>query len=119
MIIPVENVFHMLSYSWDSLDRTGPELFSVNSTTYPIEIIARELCRSCQPIIKRRIALGFKTIKVTTDRPRGKIDFSQSVRTADFGLHRLVCSSAIITPDTIANGILKAALRVLRRNKAA
>jgi 5-methylcytosine-specific restriction enzyme subunit McrC len=116
--IPVQNIFHMLSYSWGSLESSGPGTFEIESARYPIDILARELCRACNPIIKRRTALEFKTETTNTDRPRGKINFSQSIRSANFGLKRLACESPIITADNLPNRLIKAALRLVRRNQA-
>lgn len=108
----------MLCYAWDILDNVQAQRVSASDHSTAVEILASELCRNSSLLVKKRIALEFVTVEEKTQRPRGKINFSRTIRDPSRTRRNLVCHAPTITADTALNQILKASLRLVGRNSA-
>lgn len=115
--IPIANLYYMLCYAWGILPPLGARRTSFDDFSSPAEIIGSEICRVSTAIVKRHLAVSFVSDLERTRRPRGKINFTQSVREPGYKRKILVCASPGTSIDTLPNRILKAALALLARQE--
>ena len=114
--IPIHNIYHILSYAWGILDTSGRKQIAESSFPCPIDFIAYEICRASQAAIKTQIATVFRTEEEKSQRPRGKINFTNTIKSPDFAKRVINYSMPVVTTDNNENQILKASLNRIKNN---
>ena len=114
-LIPVENVYFLLSYAWDAL----PEAAIIDVARVPsnnlVDLYAFVQCGGVEHLARRGLERGYVSLddELTAVRGRIKLLESQSRMLPKHG--RLICEADELTPNTLPNQIIKATLASLAR----
>mgnify|MGYP002738827412 CR=1 FL=1 len=117
-MIPVRNVYYMLSYAFSALRSRGfadlaDEDFE-NADDLLAAILARGIAQQARRGLKREYIERSEAVRV----PRGKIDVSASVKQVSVASRRLVCDVDEFSVNNEFNKILKTAGRKLLASNA-
>ena len=84
MKIPVENLYYVLCYAWERLDRLEVVPDDVRTSTFdlPQNLLAQLLHDSFSQVLRRGLDRGYRERAEDTRRPRGKLDLPSTVRRA-------------------------------------
>ena len=84
MTIPPENLYYVLCYAWERLDRLEAVPHDVRTSTFdlPQNLLARLLRDSFSQVLRRGLDRGYRERAEDTRRPRGKLDLPSTVRRA-------------------------------------
>ena len=84
MKIPAENLYYVLCYAWERLDRLEAVPDDVRTSTFdlPQNLLARLLHDSFSQVLRRGLDRGYRERAEDTRRPRGKLDLPSTVRRA-------------------------------------
>ena len=84
MKIPPENLYYVLCYAWERLDRLEAVPDDVRTSTFdlPQNLLARLLHDSFSQVLRRGLDRGYRERTEDTRRPRGKLDLPSTVRRA-------------------------------------
>ncbi len=82
MKIPAENLYYVLCYAWERLDRLEAVPEDVRTSTFdlPQNLLARLLHDSFSQVLRRGLDRGYRERAEDTRRPRGKLDLPSTVR---------------------------------------
>lgn len=110
MRIAPRNLYAILCYAWDVLDRKDHVPVGLNEETVPTELLARVLAREVDRLLKRGLARAYVEESDDLRNPRGRLDLGETVARALLPQRRLRCTYEEQTPATVLNGLLRAAL---------
>ena len=84
MKIPAENLYYVLCYAWERLDRLEAVPDDVRASTFdlPQNLLAQLLHDSFSQVLRRGLDQGYRERAEDTRRPRGKLDLPSTVRRA-------------------------------------
>ena len=84
MQIPAENLYYVLCYAWERLDRLQAVPDDVRTSTFdlPQNLLARLLHDSFSQALRRGLDRGYRERAEDTRRPRGKLDLPSTARRA-------------------------------------
>lgn len=84
MKIPAENLYYVLCYAWERLDRLEAVPDDVRTSTFelPQNLLARLLHDSFSQVLRRGLDRGYREREEDTRRPRGKLDVPSTARRA-------------------------------------
>lgn len=114
--IPPENLYYVLCYAWERLDRltVGPRAVRrAVDDDLPQNFLARLLCNGFDQVLKRGLDRGFREHAEETRRPRGKMDLSVTARRALRARGRVCVRYEEFSRDVLHNRIVKTIMRRL------
>ncbi|TFY99264.1 5-methylcytosine-specific restriction endonuclease system specificity protein McrC [Ramlibacter henchirensis] len=114
-MIPIRNIYFMLSYAWNRLDQA--ELVDVSTEqieTLP-DLLASVLLRGVQRCLKDGIDRGYKEQLQEGTFVRGRLDLGVSVRRLLLKQARAACHVDELTSNILANQIVKTTMQQLTR----
>ena len=84
MKIPAENLYYVLCYAWERLDRLVAVPDDVRTSVFdlPQNLLARLLHDSFSQVLRRGLERGYREWAEDTRRPRGKLDLPSTARRA-------------------------------------
>ena len=84
MKIPPENLYYVLCYAWERLDRLKAVPDDVRTSTFdlPQNLLAQLLHDGFSQVLRRGLDRGYRERAEDTRRPRGKLDLPSTVRRA-------------------------------------
>ena len=113
MEIPVQNLYHLLTYAWDQLE----EAKQVNVTAEPadtlLDLLARVLVQGTTHLLKRGLARDYVPEQELTGRLRGRLLLGESMRQQTLPTARAWCAFDELSHDVLVNRLLKSALHQL------
>lgn len=112
-MIPVRNVYYMLSYAFQTLTAQGYQKMATEDFNNVAELCAAILCRGVSLQIKR--GLGREYIEKTEPLSalRGRIDMAESVKTRSMTRQKLVCSYDDFSVNYPLNQIIRTTMELL------
>src|SRR5689334_11742939 len=112
-VIPVENIYFLLSYAWDRLDEA--DLVSVSSLSAHnlVALFARVLGSGVAHPLLRGLDRAYVSETAELAGVRGRIHIGASTRQLSFSRGRAVCTFDELSIDTPANRIIKTTLQRL------
>lgn len=117
MIRNVKNIYYMLSYVYQQLSRDtyrkmGTEEYD-NIQNLLAVIIQKEVTR----IVRSGLNQEYISYEEITGVPKGKIDFSASIKTLSFQKGKAACRYEIYSENNIFNQVIKTTMLYLVRSK--
>lgn len=113
MGIPIQNLYHLLTYAWDQLE----EAEQVNVTAEPadtlLDLLARVLVQGTTHVLKRGLARDYLPQQELTSRLRGKLLLADSLRQHTLPTARAWCAFDELSHDVPVNQLLKSAMHHL------
>ena len=115
-MIPIANVYYMLSYSAGLLPEQRERFVTASGDNELLELFAQTFVRRLIPIMKRGFYKEYVTTAQEMTAPRGKLVMRESMRLAP--QPRVVSEVDEFTVDIVPNQLLKATLLKLSRDKS-
>jgi len=113
MSIPVQNLYHLLTYAWDQLEEAEAVAVSAEPADSLLDLLARVLVHSTTHVLKRGLARDYVPETELTGRLRGKLLLSESIRQRTLPTARAWCTFDELSHDVPVNRLLKATLHYL------
>lgn len=117
MTIPIQNIYFLLCYAWDSLDEGPVVSVSQDDCKTLAELLARVLDGGVTHLLKRGLDRDYITEEEDTSSLRGKFDVSATIKGNLLRQCRVHCVIDSLSYDVTHNRIVKATLRSLVRCK--
>ena len=117
MTIPIQNIYFLLCYAWDSLEEGQVVSVSPEKCKTLAELFARVLDGGVTHLLKRGLDRGYITEEEDTSSLRGKFDVSVTIKRNLLRQSRVHCVIDSLSYDVTHNRIIKATLRSLVRCK--
>jgi 5-methylcytosine-specific restriction enzyme subunit McrC len=113
MTIPIENIYYLLSYSWNMLDEKNRVNVSTAGITKLIDLLAKVLVNSTRLILKRGLEQSYVEYETAVAGLKGKLLASETLKSGTYNHHRTICRFDEFSPDVLMNQILLTTLRRL------
>jgi 5-methylcytosine-specific restriction enzyme subunit McrC len=113
--IPIRNLFYLLCYAWDVLDRAD-ELEVGESTAPELEnLVAEVLAGGIERLLRRGLEQGYVELREDSKILRGRIDVQQTIKRVLDRRREAHVITEELSPDVLTNQILKASIATLLR----
>ncbi len=112
-MIPIRNIYYMLSYAFSVLNKQGYRELATESFKNAAELCAAILHIGISHQIKRGLGRNYITETESVSSLRGKIDLSQSIKTQSILKNQMVCQYDDFSVNTYMNRILKTTMMLL------
>jgi len=112
-VIPIQNIYHMLSYAFQVLREQGYRDIATESFDNAAELCAAILIRGVSVQLKRGLGKEYISQTDALFSLRGKIDISASIKTQALLRRQLVCTYDQFTVNSSLNRILKSTMALL------
>ena len=116
MKIPPENLYYVLCYAWERLDRLTVEPRDVRDAggdDLPQNLLARLLRDGFDRVLRRGLDRGYREFAEETRRPRGKVDLPATVRRALRARGQVSVRYEELSRDVLHNRIVKTTMQCL------
>lgn len=112
-MIPVQNVYYMLSYAFKVLNEQGYKRIATEEFNNTAELMAAILAKGIAVQLKR--GLGKEYISQTEELSslRGKIDIAESIKTQSMIRKKLICIYDDFSVNSTMNRIIKSTVELL------
>lgn len=113
MAIPIENIYYLLSYSWNMLDEKNRVRVSTDGLTNLIDLLAKVLINSTRILLKRGIEQSYVEYETEVVGIKGKLAVSETLKANTLDRQRTICRFDEFSPDVLLNQILLSTLKQL------
>lgn len=113
MTIPIENIYYLLSYSWNMLDEKSRVNVSPAGMTKLIDLLAKVLVNSTRLIFKRGLEQSYVEYETTVSGLKGKLLVSETLKSNIYNHQKTICRFDEFSHDILMNQILNTTLRRL------
>lgn len=115
-MIPIQNIYYMLSYSFSVLNEQGYKSIATEKFDNIAELMAAILVKGIATQLKRGLQKEYIGRTEELSLLRGKIDVSESVKTQTMLKSQMVCSYDEFSVDGLMNRILKSTVYLLLKS---
>ena len=115
-MIPIQNIYYMLSYAFQVLNPKGYKQVSVEEFDNVSDMLASILSKGVSVQIKRGVGRGYLERTEPLCSPRGRFELSESIKTNCIYKNHLVCSYDIFSENIYMNRIIKSTIELLIRS---
>ena len=112
-MIPVHNIYYMLSYAFKALNSQGFRQMVTESFQNLGDLCAAILCKGVSLQIKQGLARAYIVRTEPLSALRGRIDIQESIKTQSLLRQRLVCTYDDFSINTPLNQIIKTTMILL------
>lgn len=112
-MIPVQNIYHMLSYAFQVLNEQGYKDIATEQFDNVAELCAAILTKGIAVQLKRRLGKEYIPQTEALSSLRGKIDITESIKTQSLLRKQLICTYDDFTVNSYLNRILKSTIELL------
>lgn len=114
-MIPIQNVYYMLSYAFQVLNEQGYKDIATEQFDNAAELCAAILIKGISVQLKRGLGRTYIEQTEPLTSPRGRIEVSESIKTQSVQRKQLICSYDEFSVNSYLNRILKTTMEVLLR----
>lgn len=118
-MIPVRNVYYMLSYAFRALNSQGYRQMATENFKNVADLCAAILCKGVALQVKRGLGRDYILNTESLSMVRGRIDMQETIKTQSLLRQKLVCSYDDFSIDTPMNRALKSTMMLLIRGDIA
>lgn len=115
-MIPVQNVYYMLSYAFQVLNEQGYKNIATEQFNNVAELCAAILTKGISVQLKRGLGREYIPETEALSAIRGKIDISESIKTRTMLKKQLVCAYDDFSVNSYMNQVIKTTLELLLRS---
>ncbi len=112
-VIPIENIYYLLCYAWDTLEEAELASVTVTPEMRLQDLLARVLIGGLTHLLKRGLDRTYVTDEDEIAGIRGRLDLGASIKRTTFARARAHCVFDELSPDVVHNRIVKTTLRRL------
>ncbi len=117
MRIPIQNIYYLLSYSWNKLEEKDIVSVEQIDTDRALDLFAKVLSNGMAYIMRRGLDRGYIANVEQTSRLRGRVDIGRSLKTTFFRSPALFCEYDDLSHDVLHNQIVRTTISRLLRVK--
>ena len=115
MQIPIENIYYLLCYAWDTLDEKDQVNVAVDDRTELLDLFAKILINGTRMLLKRGIEKSYVGETLELAGVKGKLELGPTLKSGLLFKQRTVCSIDEFSGNILSNQILLTTLyRLLR-----
>ncbi len=115
-MIPIQNVYYMLSYAFQVLNEQGYKNIATEQFHNIAELMAAILERGIAIQLKRGLGKEYIPQTEALSSLRGKIDIAESIKTQSMLRKQLICTYDEFSVNSIMNRIIKSTVELLLRS---
>lgn len=112
-MIPIKNVYHMLSYAFQVLQNQGYRSLATEDFENVADLCAAILCKGVADQIRQGLGQAYVRRTESMSCPRGQIEMAQSIQSRTVLKRQLVCSYDEFSVDFEMNRLIKSTLLLL------
>ena len=112
-MIPVQNIYYMLSYAFQVLNEQGYKDIATEQFDNVAELCASILSKGIAVQLKRGLGKEYIPQTEALSSLRGKIDITESIKTQSLLRKQLICTYDDFTVNSYLNRILKSTMELL------
>ena len=112
-MIPVQNIYYMLSYAFQMLNEQGYKDIATEPFDNVAELCAAILSKGIAVQLKRGLAKEYISQTEALSSLRGKIDITESIKSQSLLRKQLICTYDDFTVNNYLNRILKSTVELL------
>lgn len=112
-MIPVQNIYYMLSYAFQVLNEQGYKHIATEQFDNVAELCAAILSKGIAVQLKRGLGKEYIPQIEALSSLRGKIDITESIKTQSLLRKQLICTYDDFTVNSYLNRILKSTMELL------
>lgn len=116
-MIPVQNVYYMLSYAFRVLNEQGYKSIQTEQFHNVAELCAAILTRGVSYQLKRGLGREYTSETEALVSPRGRIEINDSIKTLSRIRGQLICTYDEFSVNSYMNRIIKTTMELLLRSK--
>ncbi|MEJ8752426.1 hypothetical protein WKS98_07350 [Lagierella sp. ICN-221743] len=106
-MIPVKNIYYMLSYAFKVLNQNGYKRIATEEFDNTADLMASILEKGITVQLKRGLIRKYIPQTDELSSIRGKIDIAESIKTQSMHRKKLVCTFDDFSEDNAMNQIIK------------
>ena len=111
-MIPVRNIYHMLSYAWEgTLRQEGESFLDQEAFENIFNLLTAVLIQGVSRLIKSGFVKGYLEYSEELPLVRGKIQLNDTIKCQSFTRKRLVCLYDEFSENILVNRILKSTMQ--------
>ena len=114
-MIPIRNIYYMLSYAFQILNEQGFKTIATEQFDNVAELCAAILSKGVSLQIKRGLRREYIENTEPLSSLRGRIEISESIKTQSLQKRQLVCSYDDYSENAYVNRIIKTTMTLLLR----
>ena len=103
----------MLSYAYQNLSRIGYKQLGAEDHDNVQDLLSAILVKGVSTQVKEGLTRDYESVNEVTSTPRGKVNYSNSVKDLTFYRHKLACEYGLYSENNIFNQILKSTMLML------
>lgn len=115
-MIPIQNVYYMLSYAFQVLNEQGYKNIATEKFNNTAELMAAILAKGIAVQIKRGLGKEYIPQTEPLSALRGKIDIAESIKTQTMLKKQMICTYDEFSVDGTMNRIIKSTVELLLRS---
>lgn len=115
-MIPIQNIYYMLSYAFRVLDEQGYKNIATEEFDNTAELMAAILAKGISTQIKRGLGKEYISRTEAMSSLRGKIDISESVKTQAMLKRQMICIYDEFSVNSSMNKIIKSTVALLLKS---
>lgn len=113
MKIPVENIYYLLCYAWNTLEERDVVQVKAEGTSELLDLFAKVLINGTTYLFKKGLDRDYTHINEDTSRLRGKVLFDPTIKHLLMKKARAYCVYDELSHNILHNQILKSTIRKL------
>jgi len=117
MQIPIENIYYLLCYAWNTLDEKERVNISIDDKTNLLDLFAKILINATKILLKRGIDKNYIDHTEELAGVKGKVYISQTLKSNILFKQRTICTFDDFSANIIPNRILVSIIYRLTRTK--
>ena len=118
-MIPIRNVYYMLSYAFQVLNEQGYRNLATEEFNNTAELCAAILAKGIASQLKRGLGREYIPQTEALSTLRGKIDIAESIKTQSLLKQQLVCTYDEFSINSYMNRVIKTTVELLLRSDIA
>jgi 5-methylcytosine-specific restriction enzyme subunit McrC len=115
MQIPLENIYYLLCYSWNTLEERDRVAVSIDGETELLDLFAKILINAARVLLKRGIDKNYFPQTSEFAGVKGKFELSETLKKRLHLGQKTICSFDEFSANTMPNRVLVSTLRRLMR----
>jgi len=115
MTIPIENIYYLLCYAWDTLEEKEKVKVSVDDSPEILDLFTKVLINGTRILLKRGIEKDYITETKDIAGVKGKLELSHTLKSGVYFRQRTVCTHDEFSANILSNQILLSTIyRILK-----
>jgi 5-methylcytosine-specific restriction enzyme subunit McrC len=114
-MIPIKNIYHMLSYAFQTLQSQGYKKLETEEFSSAADLLAAILIRGVELQLKQGLGRSYIEETESLKALRGRIRMTESMKAMSLQRGQMICTYEVFSEDSILNRIIKSTLLLLLR----